>query len=59
MALSIIAAHGTGPSEIRELKRGDLDLQNRELIIPLWRTKSRRGHIVPIADFAAEIFQKV
>jgi integrase len=50
---------GQRPGEIQKLKRSDLDLQNRELSIPLWRTKSRRGHIVPISDFAAEIFQKV
>ena len=50
---------GQRPSEIRELKRADLDLEDRLLTIPLWRTKSRRGHIVPISNFAAETFQKV
>jgi integrase len=50
---------GQRPGEIRELKRSELDLQSRELILPIQRTKSRRGHIVRISEFAAEIVEKV
>jgi integrase len=55
----ILLLTGQRPVEIRELKRSELDLQNRELIVPILRAKARRGHIVPISEFAAEIFQRV